>query len=74
MLPSIIRLLKDYAPPGMDARAISYASSCQLIAMGLAPLFAGLIGPAFGLRSYFAVTIVLTLVSLVLWMRRNIRP
>ncbi len=74
MLPSIIRLLKDYAPPGMDARAISYASSCQLIAMGLAPLFAGLIGPAFGLRSYFAATIVLTLVSLVLWMRRNIRP
>jgi MFS family permease len=40
------RLLKEHAPAGMDARAISYATSFQFIAMGLAPFCAGLIGPA----------------------------
>ncbi|HYC44927.1 MAG TPA: MFS transporter [Burkholderiales bacterium] len=69
MQPAIIRLLKDHSPPGMDARAISYASSFQFIAMGLAPFAAGLIGPAFGLRTYFALTVVLTVAGLVLWRR-----
>lgn len=68
MLPAIVHLLKDYAPAGMDARAISYGTSFQFIAMGLAPFVAGLIGPAFGLRAYIALTIVLTIASLGLWM------
>lgn len=37
--------------------------------MGLAPFCAGLIGPAFGLRAYFAVTVVITLLAFVLWLR-----
>jgi MFS family permease len=69
MLPAIIRLLKNYAPPGMDARAISYASSCNYVGSGLAPFCAGIIGPVFGLRAYFALTIILTVVGLVLWLR-----
>ena len=69
MLPAIVRLLKEHAPAGMDARAISYASSCQYMAMGLAPFCAGLIGPALGLRAYFAMTVTLTVVVLVLWLR-----
>ena len=69
MQPAIVRLLKDHAPRGMDARAISYGSSFQFIAMGLAPFFAGLIGPALGLRAYFALTVVLTVAALVYWVR-----
>ena len=70
MQPVLFRLLKDHAPAGMDARAISYASSFQMIAMGIAPFFAGLIGPALGLRAYFALNIVLALGGLALWLRR----
>ena len=73
MVPIVVRLLKDYAPPGMDARAISYSSSFQLMAMGVAPFCAGLIGPALGLRAYFAFTIVLTLGGLALWLRKGRR-
>ena len=69
MLPAIIRLLKSYAPAGMDARAIAYASSCNYVGSGLAPFCAGLIGPALGLRAYFALVIVLTLAGLVNWLR-----
>ena len=36
MQPAIFRLIKEYAPAGMDARAISYATSFHFIAMGLA--------------------------------------
>ena len=71
MVPVVVRLLKEYAPPGMDARAISYSSSFQLMAMGVAPFCAGLIGPALGLRTYFALTVVLTLAGLVLWLRKG---
>jgi len=69
MLPAIIRLVKNYAPPGMDARAISYASSCNYVGSGLAPFCAGLIGPWFGLRAYFALSIAFTAFALVVWLR-----
>ena len=69
MQPAIVRLLKDAAPRGMDARAISYGQSFQFMAMGLAPFVAGLVGPVFGLRAYFAVTIVLMAGGLWLWLQ-----
>ena len=69
MQTAIIQLLRIHAPTGMDARAISYSSSFQFFAMGLAPFCAGLIGPALGLRAYFALTVVLMLVGLALWLR-----
>ena len=68
MQPAIMHLIRIYAPRGMDARAISYATAFQFIAMGLAAFSAGIIGPAVGLRAYFAVTVVVTLGSLVLWL------
>ena len=71
MQPAIIRLIKDHAPPHMDARAISYAASFQFIAMGLAPFAAGVIGPALGLRAYFALTAVATVGGLIFWLRRS---
>ena len=69
MQPAIVRLLKDAAPRGMDARAIAYGQSFQFMAMGLAPFVAGIVGPVFGLRTYFAVTIVLMTTGLVLWLK-----
>ncbi len=69
MLPAIIQLLRTHTPVGMDARAISYASSFQCIGMGLMPFGAGLIGPVFGLRVYFALCTALTLGGLMLWLR-----
>lgn len=73
MQPAIIRLLKAYAPAGMDARAISYSTSFHFIAIGLAPFCAGLIGPVFGLRAYFALTVALSLIGLMLWLRASRR-
>lgn len=69
MLPAIVRLLKEHAPAGMDARAISYAASFQYCAMGLGPFLAGLIAPVLGLRAYFAVIVVLTAIVLLAWIR-----
>jgi MFS transporter, DHA1 family, multidrug resistance protein len=73
MQPAIIRLLKAYAPAGMDARAISYSTSFHFIAIGLAPFCAGLIGPVFGLRTYFALTVALSFIGLMLWLRASRR-
>jgi MFS family permease len=71
MQPAIVRLLKAYAPTGMDSRAIAYSHSFHFIALGLAPFCAGLIGPAFGLRAYFAITIVFSVGVLALWIRTS---
>ncbi len=74
MQPCIVRLLKLYAPAGMDARAISYNTSFHFIAIGLAPFCAGLIGPVLGLRAYFALTVVFTFFALAVWLRSARRP
>jgi MFS family permease len=68
LAPAVFQLLRLHAPPGMDARAISYATAFQFFAMGLAPFGAGLIGPVFGLRAYFGLAIVLMLGGLALWL------
>jgi MFS family permease len=65
---ALFHLLRAHAPPGMDARAIAYATAFQFLAMGVAPFLAGLIGPAFGMRAYFAVTIVAMIGGLALWL------
>jgi DHA1 family multidrug resistance protein-like MFS transporter len=69
MQPAILQLMRVHAPKGMDARAISYSTSFQCLAMGLAPFVAGLIGPAFGLRAYFALNVAIAVGGLALWMR-----
>ena len=67
MPTATFHLLRIYAPPGMDSRAISYATAFHFFAMGLAPFVAGLIGPAFGMRAYFALTIVLMAGGFYAW-------
>ncbi|MBI3042412.1 MAG: MFS transporter [Betaproteobacteria bacterium] len=69
MQTAIFQLLRRHAPAGMDARAIAYASAFQFLAMGVAPFAAGLIGPAFGLRAYFALSSIVMLGGLALWLR-----
>ena len=69
MQTAIFHLLRIHAPAGTDARAISYATAFQFLAMGVAPFFAGLIGPLLGLRAYFGVTILLMGGGLALWLR-----
>jgi DHA1 family multidrug resistance protein-like MFS transporter len=69
MLPALYRAIKDIAPPGMDGRAIAYASSCQMIGMGSAPFLAGIVGPWLGLRTYFALGIVVSTLGLALLLR-----
>jgi len=69
MPTAVFALLRIYAPPGMDARAISYATAFHFFGMGLAPFVAGLIAPVMGMRTYFALTIVLMVCGLVLWLR-----
>ena len=66
MQVAILQLLRLHGPPGMDARAISYATAFQFFGMGVAPFAAGLIGPVLGMRAYFALTIVLMLGGLVI--------
>ena len=58
----------------MDARAIAYGQAFQFMAMGLAPFAAGLLGPIFGLRAYFALTIVLMAGGLYLWRAAAMKP
>ena len=69
MQTAIFQLLRIHAPQGMDARALSYATAFQFLAMGVAPFFAGLVGPALGLRAYFAITTAFMLGGLALWLR-----
>ncbi len=69
MPTAIFHLLRIHAPPGMDARAISYSTAFHFLAMGLAPFGAGLVGPAFGMRAYFALTMLAMLGGLTLWLR-----
>ena len=73
MQPAIMQLLKEHAPVGMDARAISYAASFQFIAAGLAPFTADLIGPTLGLRCYFALAAALVGGGLLLLLRSGTR-
>lgn len=67
MPTAIFQLIKQWAPPGLDARAIAYATAFHFLARACAPFIAGLIAPRLGLRTYFALTIVLMIVGLIVW-------
>jgi MFS transporter, DHA1 family, multidrug resistance protein len=69
MQTAIFQLLRMHSPAGMDARALSYATAFQFLAMGVAPFIAGLVGPALGLRAYFAISTALMIGALAMWLR-----
>jgi len=65
--PTLIRMIRDRAPKGMEARTLSYGTAIQQIGSATAPLVAGLLAPYLGLRGYFALASGLIGVGWALW-------
>ncbi len=72
--PAVLRQVKEFAPAGMDARALALSTSLQMLGNGGGPLLAGLIGPWLGLRAYFGLNAALLAVGAGLWMWRGLGP
>lgn len=71
--PVLIRMIRDLAPPGMEARTLSYGTALQQVGSAVAPLLAGLLAPWLGMRGYFGVSALLVAVGWAMW-RRIGRP
>ena len=69
LTPTLIRMVRERAPKGMDARTLSYGTAVQQMGSATAPLVAGLMAPYVGLRAYFVLASCMLLVALVLWSR-----
>lgn len=67
LTPTLIRMVRECAPNGMDARTLSYGTAVQQIGTATAPLLAGVMAPYLGLRAYFVLASGMLLVGLVLW-------
>lgn len=65
--PALIRMIRDRAPQGMEARTLSYGTAIQQLGSATAPLIAGLLAPYLGLRGYFTLASVMIAVGWVLW-------
>jgi DHA1 family multidrug resistance protein-like MFS transporter len=66
--PAILRLIKDRIPDGMEGRALSFGTAMYMLGHGGAPLLAGWVGPAFGLRTYFGLNVVMMGAGLAVWL------
>lgn len=69
LTPTLIRMVRERAPKGMDARTLSYGTAVQQFGSAAAPLLAGLMAPYVGLRAYFVLASLMLLAALVLWSR-----
>jgi MFS family permease len=69
--PTLIRMIKDRAPQGMEARTLSYGTALQQLGSAVAPLIAGMLAPYLGLRGFFWLCSAMIVVGTVLWMRRS---
>ena len=69
--PTLIRMIKDRAPQGMEARTLAYGTSIQQMGSALAPLIAGLLTPWLGLRGFFWVCSAMLIVGSLLWRKRS---
>jgi MFS family permease len=67
--PTLIRMIRDRAPHGMEARTLSYGTAIQQMGSATAPLVAGLLAPYLGLRGYFALASVLIALGWWFWRR-----
>ena len=68
--PTLIRMIKDRAPQGMEARTLAYGTSIQQMGSAVAPLIAGLLAPYLGMRGFFWVCSAMLIVGWVLWRKR----
>jgi DHA1 family multidrug resistance protein-like MFS transporter len=71
--PTLIRMIKERAPHGMEARTLSYGTALQQLGSAFAPLIAGLLAPYLGLRGFFWLCSALIVVGWVLWVRHSRR-
>jgi MFS family permease len=75
--PALLRLIKDAAPAGMEARALAFGTALYMLGHGVAPFMAGQLAPWVGLRGYFVGHAVLVASGVVLWagvvLRRSAR-
>ncbi len=67
--PTLIRMIRDRAPHGMEARTLSYGTAIQQMGSATAPLVAGLLAPYLGLRGYFALASILIALGWWFWRR-----
>jgi len=73
ILPAVVRLIKEDAPPGMDARTLALGAALQMLGNGGGPFLAGLIAPRWGMRTFFLLNTGLIALVLALWGRRGLR-
>jgi DHA1 family multidrug resistance protein-like MFS transporter len=71
--PTLIRMIKERAPKGMEARTLSYGTALQQMGSAFAPLIAGLLAPYVGLRGFFWLCSALIVAGWVLWVRHSRR-
>jgi MFS family permease len=71
--PALLRLVKDSAPTGMEARALAFGTSVYMLGHGAAPWMAGELAPWVGLRGYFGVHALLVATGLLLWALQGVR-
>jgi MFS family permease len=69
LAPTLIRMIKDRAPQGMEARTLSYGTALQQIGAAGAPLLAGVLAPHLGMRGFFWLSSGLIVVGWALWRR-----
>jgi MFS family permease len=71
--PALLRLIKEAAPPGMEARALAFGTSLYMLGHGMAPFLAGQLAPLIGLRGYFAVHAALVASGVAVWAAVGVR-
>jgi MFS transporter, DHA1 family, multidrug resistance protein len=71
--PALIRMIRDRAPHGMEARTLSYGTAIQQMGSATAPLIAGILAPYVGLRGFFWLASCLIMLGWILWLRRSRR-
>jgi len=72
--PTLIRMIKDRAPQGMEARTLAYGTSIQQMGSAVAPLIAGLLTPYLGLHGFFWVCSAMLIVGWMLWRKARQAP
>ena len=69
--PTLIRMVRDRAPHGMEGRTLSYGTAIQQLGSATAPLIAGALAPFVGLRGFFCLASGLILLGWILWLRHG---
>lgn len=69
LAPALIRMIRDRAPQGMEARTLAYGTAIQQLGSATAPLVAAAVSPWLGLRGYFALSAVMIAMGWLAWRR-----